>query len=188
MRTRRPLAQVTGSSFRATVTTSTPSSGQPCAQELRTSHGPAQSSSSAPSNRKIPIRMEAVCHRAQTDGWRSTMPPLHREVMCRPTPFRGGSSRTPRPCRGGRRSGPRRTVPMCRPRGAGTQTGSGGRGRRSSASVSSRGSTLPSSVSTARSGSSWMSPAWRSAAPRPASTPPVHRPRCITSRIMSRHR
>ena len=40
-----------GIALRATVTTSTSSSGNCCAQAASTSHGPAQSSSSAPSKR-----------------------------------------------------------------------------------------------------------------------------------------
>src|SRR5581483_2729719 len=58
-------AHVTGPSSRATVTTSTPSSGHISAHAASTSHGPAQSSSSAPSNRAMPMRMPIILARVR---------------------------------------------------------------------------------------------------------------------------
>src|SRR5665809_39231 len=55
--TLRPLAQVTTPSCCATVKTSTSSPGCCSDQAARTSHGPAQSSSSAPSNNEMPMRV-----------------------------------------------------------------------------------------------------------------------------------
>src|ERR1700730_12754546 len=54
---RMPLTQRLGSAVSATVTTSTAAAAQCVDQNARTSHGPAQSSSSASSNRAIAIRM-----------------------------------------------------------------------------------------------------------------------------------
>ena len=55
--TRIPFAHATGSVERATVNTSMPSSGHCVAQAASTSHGPAKSSSSAPSNNATAMRV-----------------------------------------------------------------------------------------------------------------------------------